>query len=217
MKYNQTNLRKVLSDINVSSCPQQINLHCHTLCSDGSLEPLQLFNQACEIGIKHLAITDHHSIEAFYIIQEWLIDNKHLPSLPFFWSGIEISSLLKGCLVHILGIGFDPNSYFLKPYIKGDAAKGSDLQATQVIQSISKAGGLSILAHPARYRLHYKDLILEAKKLGIDGIEVWYDYDMLARWSPSEFLCESISKLTSSQDLLSTCGTDSHGLSLLGR
>ena len=91
------------------------------------------------------------------------------------------------------------------------------MQATNVIQAISKSGGLSVLAHPARYRIHYKELIVEAKYLGIDAIEVWYDYDMSTTWHPTQYVCESINKFVKSNGLLSTCGTDSHGLSLLGR
>ncbi len=217
MNFDQIYLREIISQVNSSSCPHQVNFHCHTICSDGSLQPLELITQAYKNGISHISVTDHHSIEAFYIIQQWLINNKHLPSLPYFWSGIEISSILKGCLVHIIGIGFDPKSHFLRPYITGDSATGSDLQASNVIESISKAGGLSVLAHPARYRIHYKELIIEAKLLGIDAIEVWYDYEMSSNWKASEYICDSISKFVISTGLLSTCGTDSHGLSLFGR
>ncbi len=210
-------LKDILKGINISSCPYHLNFHCHTLCSDGSLEPLELIKQACDIGIKHIAVTDHHSTEAYIKIQNWIVNNKHITTLPYLWSGVEISSILCGCLVHILGIGFDHNSPYLKPYLFGDAAKGVDLEARSVIKAISKSGGLSILAHPARYRVHYKDLILESKRLGMDGIEVWYDYDMSSQWQPTPYLCNSISEIVISNGLVPTCGTDTHGLSLLSR
>ena len=32
-------LRAVLDRVGPDSCPGQLNFHCHTVCSDGSLEP----------------------------------------------------------------------------------------------------------------------------------------------------------------------------------
>ncbi len=69
----------------------------------------------------------------------------------------------------------------------------------------------------ARYRIPFYKLIPEAKIQGIDGIEVWYDYDLNEVWNPSLFVCSEIEKLADKYSMLKTCGTDSHGLSLLGR
>ena len=57
-------LKAVLEQVGPSSCPTTHNFHCHTICSDGSLEPLELIQQATERGLKHLAVTDHHSSHA---------------------------------------------------------------------------------------------------------------------------------------------------------
>ena len=35
-------LKAVLDQVGPSSCPTTHNFHCHTVCSDGSLEPLDL-------------------------------------------------------------------------------------------------------------------------------------------------------------------------------
>ena len=32
-------LRVVLADVHAGSCPGELNFHCHTTCSDGSLRP----------------------------------------------------------------------------------------------------------------------------------------------------------------------------------
>lgn len=196
---------------------KNINLHCHTLLSDGSLSPIELISQAYSIGLRHIAVTDHHTVDSFSIITNWLKDNNHLPSLPFFWSGIEISCLLKGCLVHLIGLGFNTESEFIKPYILGDAPNGNFLQANVAVKSIHEAGGISILAHPARYRLPYSELIKEAFSIGFDGVEVWYDYDMSVDWRPSRLICNSINSQVTALQMLKSCGTDTHGLSLLGR
>ena len=57
-------LRQVLRQLTPACCPGRVNFHCHTLCSDGSLSPLALAQQALDLGLEHLAITDHHSLAA---------------------------------------------------------------------------------------------------------------------------------------------------------
>jgi len=217
MNSNLDNLKEVLSTTDKFSAPKRLNFHCHTIYSDGSLEPAELFKQACNHKLEHIAITDHHSIKSCLIINDLISRNNHVDGLPTFWNGIEISCTLKGCLVHILGLGIDVYSPLLAPYITGEAPMGYFLDSVNVIDIIRKSGGMSILAHPARYRLDYKTLIKAAKENGIDGVEVWYDYDMSSTWRPSDFICESISLLVESLGLYSSTGTDTHGLNLLAR
>ncbi len=208
---------KVINSISQVSCPHLINLHCHTTCSDGSLKPVELINQASTLGLQHIAITDHHSIEAYSIIKKWMSDYDEYILPTRLWTGIEISCLLKGCLVHVIGLGFDLYSDHLQPYTQGESVKGSFLRAENVIKAIHNANGVSILAHPARYRIDFRTLIQEAHILGIDGIETWYDYNLSSKWSPSYEVCNPISQLAIKLNILSTCGTDTHGYSLLGR
>ncbi len=103
----------VLKNIDIVSCPLNINLHCHTTSSDGSLEPLQLYRQASSLGLKHLAITDHHSVKAYLSIDSYLEKNNSYIFPTVLWPGVEISCLLKGCLVHVIGLGFDIHSQFM--------------------------------------------------------------------------------------------------------
>ncbi len=210
-------LVNIIKGISINSCPYKINLHCHTTFSDGSLSAEKLVEQACSLNLSHIAITDHHSIDAFRIASKYLALKPSNSNLPKLWSGIEISCILNKCLVHILGYGFDINSIYMKPYITGESPLGSYLDATKVIDSIKLSGGVSVLAHPARYRINYKNLIDFAYYSQINGIEVWYDYEMCNPWKPTDYLCDSILKYSSRYNLLSTCGTDTHGLSLLSR
>ena len=218
MGFRKPILKEVLCSVTENSCPLLLNFHCHTQYSDGSLTPEDLLLQACEIGLKHLAVTDHHNLDAYRVIQAEIDirSNKALYS-PYLWTGIEISCLLKKCLVHVLGYGFEINHPAIKVYSAGESAVGQPLDATNVVSAIHKAGGLAILAHPARYRLNYNELIIEAKTIGIDGGEAWYDYEMTENWKPTPLICNTIDKQLRSLGLLSTCGTDTHGLSLKTR
>ena len=211
-------LRSVLETVGPDSCPGEFNFHCHTLCSDGSLEPLALIHQASAKGLTQLAVTDHHSSASFQPMQDWLEKQRDLgETVPNLWSGMEISAILRGCLVHVLALGFEPAHRSLAVYNRGDAAVGEALRAESVCQAIHDAGGLAILAHPGRYRVGFADLIDAAAELGFDGGEAWYDYDMQTRWSWSPVVCEAIDRRLKNLGLLRTCGTDSHGMDLEGR
>ncbi len=211
-------LKNILNSVTKESCPDSINFHMHSTFSDGSLTPKQIYNQAIDLNLDHYAITDHHSVAAYLELKDsidsTLLDTTFSPKL---WTGIEISCLLKGCLVHVLGLGFDPYSKYLLPYIDHKSAIGNELLASTVVQSIHNANGIAVLAHPARYKIPFNVLINEAAKQKIDAVETWYNYERSHKWKPSEFICDKILDCANSYSLLSTCGTDTHGLSLLRR
>tara|TARA_Y100001968_G_C19123184_1_gene602946 strand:- start:165 stop:740 length:576 start_codon:yes stop_codon:yes gene_type:complete len=190
----------------------------HSTYSDGSLTALEIYNQAIELNIDHYAITDHHSVDAYIELSQYKHSiSKDHSNIPKLWTGIEITCLLKGCLVHVLGLGFDPKSKYLLPYIDHKSAIGNELLAINVVNSIHKANGIAVLAHPARYKIPFDILINESSKLNFDAVETWYNYERAHNWFPSEFVCDKIYECANSHSLLSTCGTDSHGLSLLRR
>ena len=214
---NKKELIELTSNIDKYSCPNIINFHCHTKFSDGSFDPEQLLDQVFINKLKFISITDHHTVKAHVFIEQNNILEKYPNNSFNLIPGIEINCLLLGCLVHVIGLGININSKQLTPYIQGDSPTGNDLNISSVTKAIRLAGGISFLAHPARYRIPFYQLIPEANKLGVDGIEVWYDYDLKEKWEASNFVCSEINKLTESLNMLKTCGTDSHGYSLLGR
>lgn len=214
---NKKELIELTSTIDKHSCPHIINFHCHTTFSDGSLSPENILEQAFKNNLKFLSITDHHTIKAHkYIFENNLLHKYPNDSIQLI-TGIEINCLLKGCLVHVLGLGININSESLSPYILGESPIGDDLHIKSVTKAIKKAGGLSFLAHPARYRIPFNILIPEAFNNNVDGIEVWYDYNLNQIWQASHFVCNEINKLTEQYSMLKSCGTDTHGYSLLGR
>ena len=214
---NKKDLIDLTSKIDKYSCPHIINFHCHTKFSDGSFDPEQLLDQVFFNKLKFISITDHHTIKAHDYIEKNNILEKYPNDSFKLIPGIEINCLLLGCLVHVVGLGINIKSNQLTPYIQGESPVGNDLNIRSVTKAIRLAGGLSFLAHPARYRIPFYKLIPEANKQGVDGIEVWYDYELKERWQASYFVCSEINKLTEGLRMLKSCGTDSHGYSLLGR
>jgi predicted metal-dependent phosphoesterase TrpH len=224
-------LTAVLREVGPHSCPARLNFHCHTVCSDGSLQPEELARQALAIGLEHLAVTDHHHLGAHAAIQHALTSaaataettaatTEQTPAgtaVPTLWRGVEISCLLEGCLVHVLALGFEAEHPSLMPYLQGTTVVGPALRSEAVLEAIQAAGGLALLAHPARYRLPHRRLIAAAAAQGFDGAEAWYDYDLQNRWQPTPLVCEAIAADLEARGLLMSCGTDTHGLGLQGR
>ena len=192
----------------------------HTVNSDGKLKPNQIMEQAIAINLHGLAITDHHSVAGYEAAKIWLEDwkwNHPTASLPKLWSGVEINANLLDVEVHILGYAFNTEHIRIKPYIQRKIVTGEIYQASNVISAIQAAGGVAVLAHPARYKRSHFDLIRAAAKLGINGVETFYAYNNPTPWKPSLQQSRQIGELASEYNLLSSCGTDTHGLSLLKR
>lgn len=214
-------LEQVFQRINGESCPHYFNFHLHTIHSDGKLKPEEIMEQAMEIGLYGLAITDHHSVGGYEVACKWLANKKgqNLASdrLPDLWSGVEITANLLNTQVHILGYAFDPNHPSMYPYLQGKTCIGIDYQAVNVIAAIHHAGGLAVLAHPARYRKSPADLIPEAVRWGIDGVETYYGYHNPKPWHPSPKETEQVKNLGTTYGLFHTCGTDTHNTNILLR
>lgn len=215
-------LRRVFETVHFESCPTTYNFHFHTVCSDGQLTPAIAMQQAIAIGLSGLAITDHHTLDGYYQAQTWLAERRATRTDATthnlrLWTGVEVTSKLLGVDVHILGYAFDPTSPHMSPYLQRHAPDFADARAAQVIQCIQAAGGLAVLAHPARYRRSPEDLIAASVDLGIDGVETYYAYDHPKPWRPSPKQTEQIQRLSSKHGLLNTCGTDTHGPNLLQR
>lgn len=79
-----------------------IDLHCHSLFSDGSDAPEALALQADALGMAALALTDHDTLEGLprFLAMQPRVKTRLLP-------GIELSCRFLGRELHILGLLFD--------------------------------------------------------------------------------------------------------------
>jgi 3',5'-nucleoside bisphosphate phosphatase len=81
-----------------------VDLHCHTAASDGTLSPLELVERAATNGVQHLAITDHDETASLSAA------SAHAAALGIgFVNGVEISVSFCDKTIHIVGLGIDPN------------------------------------------------------------------------------------------------------------
>lgn len=84
-----------------------IDLHVHSIYSDGSFSPSQLISLCNQKGINTISITDHDTIDAYVnmtIPKEYNV--KVIPGIEF--------GLGHQDRCHILGYGFDLNSPIMK-------------------------------------------------------------------------------------------------------
>lgn len=81
---------------------KRIDLHCHSLCSDGADPPWKLARKGSNAKLDLMALADHDTAEG---VPEFLETARRL-KLPAI-SGIELSAAWPGTM-HILGYDFDP-------------------------------------------------------------------------------------------------------------
>ena len=85
------------------------DLHCHSVISDGTLTPEELAERAKLAGVELWALTDHDEIGG----QHRAMAAAHAQQLPYL-TGTEISVSFAGKTVHIVGLGFDPDSDLIR-------------------------------------------------------------------------------------------------------
>ena len=83
--------------------PATIDLHLHTLASDGRLSPTELIQLVAKQGLETISITDHDSTEG---LAEAYGAAKEFPYMRII-PGIEMSADIPGDEVHVLGYFLD--------------------------------------------------------------------------------------------------------------
>ncbi len=81
------------------------DLHCHSVVSDGTLQPEELAQRAAHNGVQLWALTDHDEIGGQHRAAAAAKANGMA-----YLTGTEISVSFAGETVHIVGLGFDASS-----------------------------------------------------------------------------------------------------------
>ncbi len=207
------NIKELINSFNKKDYWETVNLHTHSTYSDGKSTPEELVEQAKKSGIKHLAIADHNTLNAY---KETNIKDESI-IIP----AIEFDSWYGYVFLHLLGYGIDTNSKEIEKFC-AKTKKGTEADIVRIfsfnkhpkklIEAIHKAGGIAVLAHPACcWALSLDRLVKNLKNLGLDGIECYYPYNRhrgiikFHKNSTAEYLAEKY-------NLIKTGGTDEHGI-----
>lgn len=201
------NIKELFSSFSKDDFYEKVNLHIHTNFSDGIADFDEQIEHAVKKNMTCISITDHNSVKGYN-------DSKYKDN-PILIKGIEFDCFYKGSPLHILGYDIDINNSDLLKLCSDEKNDVKRLlksrHPTNVINAIHNSGGIAVLAHPCcSFVINLDHYVKCLKKLGLDGIEVYYPYDRfrsLVKFSSRELPY----KLADKYDLIKTGGTDEHG------
>jgi 3',5'-nucleoside bisphosphate phosphatase len=140
------------------------DLHCHSVVSDGTLEPEALALRAKSNGVELWSLTDHDEIGG----QQRAMDAARAAGLDYL-TGCEISVTFADITVHIVGLGFDPADARLAQGLAatrgGRAARAQDMSDSLAKVGIQGAyeGALKYVGNPDLVsRTHFARYLVEA-------------------------------------------------------
>jgi 3',5'-nucleoside bisphosphate phosphatase len=91
-----------------------VDLHTHTIASDGTLRPCELVAEAARRGVRVLAVTDHDSTNGLAEAIETARQHPPLTIVP----GIEINCDVEGAEIHILGYCMDYEAAWFQDFCR---------------------------------------------------------------------------------------------------
>lgn len=112
---------------------RKVDLHSHTLVSDGVLTPAELIARAQVNGVDMLSITDHDTIDAYAALGD--VKHDGLTLIP----GIEFSTQWRGIGVHIVGLNLTLDSPSIVEGVAQQTKSRSE-RAELICQRLIKAG-----------------------------------------------------------------------------
>ena len=203
-------IKELFLSFNKKDFYSKINLHIHSNFSDGEEDFDSLVEQAKNLNMKYIAITDHNCVlghkQTKYKNDSILI------------TGVEFDCFYKMSLLHILGYGIDvENEKINMLCAKNAREQKNDLirifksrHPKTVIEAIHNAGGIAVLAHPCCCNVFNLDnFVKHLVNFGLDGIETIYPYDRLrgiVKFSSRKLPFE----LAKKYNLIQTGGSDEH-------
>ena len=141
------------------------DLHCHSVISDGTLQPEALAERAKANGVELWALTDHDELAG----QMRARDAAAAIGLPWL-SGCEISVTFADITVHIVGLGFDIDNAALRDGLAATRG-GRHERAMEMSDGLAKAGirdayqgALKYVGNPGLIsRTHFARFLVESK------------------------------------------------------
>ena len=153
------------------------DLHCHSVVSDGTLEPEALASRAHANGVDLWALTDHDEIGGQHRARA-----AALAQGMAYLTGTEISITFAGITVHIVGLGFDPDDEALKAGLRMTRG-GREERAREMSDGLAKVGIQGAYDGALRYvgnpelisRTHFARHLVDSGVCG-DTSEVFRNY-----------------------------------------
>ena len=116
------------------SFPQNADLHCHSVVSDGTLTPEQLAARARVNGVDLWSLTDHDEVGG----QQRALLAARAEGLRYL-TGVEVSVTFADETVHIVGLGFDHTDPRMAEGL-ADTRDGRGPRAIEMGEQLAKVG-----------------------------------------------------------------------------
>ena len=110
------------------------DLHTHSTASDGTLTPSELIQRAAQAGVKAIALTDHDTTGG---LSE--ASREALRQDMVLIAGVEISVTCESRVIHVLGLGIDPDRETLQQGLR-ELRRFRDWRAEEIGRRLEKAG-----------------------------------------------------------------------------
>lgn len=112
----------------------KVDLHCHSLVSDGVLDPAEVVRHAAANGVALLSLTDHDETAGCAAAEAearaWGIS---------FMPGVEISVSFADETIHVVGLGVDPDDAALSEGLQR-VRSGRDARARRIAEELERHG-----------------------------------------------------------------------------
>lgn len=112
----------------------KVDLHCHSLVSDGVLDPAEVVRHAAANGVALLSLTDHDETAGCAAAEAearaWGIS---------FVPGVEISVSFADETIHVVGLGVDPDDAALSEGLQR-VSSGRDARARRIAEELERHG-----------------------------------------------------------------------------
>ena len=116
------------------SFPQNADLHCHSVVSDGTLTPEQLAARARANGVDLWSLTDHDEVGG----QQRALEAARAEGLRYL-TGVVVSVTFADETVHIVGLGFDHTDPRMAEGL-ADTRDGRGPRAIEMGEQLAKVG-----------------------------------------------------------------------------
>jgi predicted metal-dependent phosphoesterase TrpH len=141
-----------------------VDLHLHTIWSDGRWEPRKVVEEAAARGLAAIAVTDHDVLGGLAEAETAAAEHDIA-----FLSGVELTADWAGKTVHVLGYGIDTANPSLTAALNRGRAMMT-AHVDEVLAALERAGTPLVADDLSRYRVRYASgaaLVLAMVERGI--------------------------------------------------
>jgi predicted metal-dependent phosphoesterase TrpH len=170
----------MIKTMNTEFNAKNVDLHLHTIVSDGEITPDDILSCAKELQVEKISITDHDAVGAYTHFGNDLFQRAEAVGISLI-PGIELDSYYSDVEIHILGYGIDLDDKDLNEHLS-QIHSLRRLKTNEQIDKINEIYGKEIIKKdeifiPKRDTLMKPHLVHSLLKQGL-----FPEYREAARW-----------------------------------